>query len=204
LGWITAGRADATRPWSWHHDARSGGGVINAFFPHAADLVRWLSGRDALSVVARTAVLVPSRIGDMGAKREVTAEDAVDALIELDGGAVANIRITNCQWGGDGMHIDVHGESGVLRLVHRPPFSGDAKLQFCGRDAHIETIDVTSPVVEGDSRAGSLRQLAQLFVAAIGGSNSTDLPGFRDGEHIQRLLAATRSSAAERVFVRAN
>ena len=202
LGWITAGRADPARPLSWQHDAHSGGGVINAFLPHAADLVRWLSGCDALSVVARTAVLVPCRLDDTGAVREVTAEDAVDALFELDGGAVASIRITNCQWGGDGMHIEVHGDNGVLRFVHRPPFSGDVELQYCGRGADIEVIAVTSPVAgEGDSRAASLRQLAELFVASVGGANSPDLPSFRDGEHNQRLLAAVRRSAAARLFV---
>ncbi len=203
LGWITAGRADPARPWSWQHDAHSGGGVINAFLPHAADLVRWLSGSDAHSVAARTAVLIPCRLDDKGAKRDVTAEDAVDALIELDGGALANIRITNCQWGGDGMRIEVHGESGLLRFAHRPPFAGDVELQFCGRGAEIKAIDVTSPVAgEGDSRAPSLRQLAQLFVAtANGGVSSPDLPSFRDGEHIQRLLAAVRRSAAAREFI---
>ena len=202
LGWITAGRADPARPWSCQHDIASGGGVINAFLPHAADLVRWLSGREALSVVARTAVLVPHRLDDKGARLEVTAEDAVDALIELDDGAVANIRITNCQSGGDGMHIEVHGENGLLRFAHRPPFSGDVELQYCGHGADIEAIDVTSPVAgEGDSRVASLRQLAQLFVAAIGGASSPDLPVFRDGEHTQRLLAAVRRSAAARRFV---
>lgn len=202
FGWITAGRADPARPWSWQHDAHSGGGVINAFLPHAADLVRWLSGSDALSVAARTAVLVPCRLDDMGAERDVTAEDAVDVVIELDGGAVANIRITNCQWGGDGIHIEVHGEGGLLRFAHRPPFSGDVELQFCGRGADIEAIDVPRPVAaEGDSRAASLWQLAQLFVAAVGGANAPDLPSFRDGEHNQRLLAAVRRSAAARAFV---
>lgn len=202
LGWVSAGRADPTRPWSWQHDIGLGGGVINAFLPHAADLVRWLSGCDALSVVAGTAVLVPFRLDDIGNKREVTAEDAVDVLVDLDGDAVANIRITNCQWGGDGMRIEVYGESGLLRFAHRPPFSGDVELQFCGRGAEIEAIDVTSPIsVEGDCRAASLRQLAELFVAAVGGASSPDLPSFRDGEHIQRLLSAVRRSAAARMFV---
>ncbi len=202
LDWITAGRADHARPWSWQHDAHSGGGVINAFLSHAADLVRWLSGCDPLSVAARTAVLVPFRLNDTGAVQEVTAEDAVDALFELGGGAVASICITNCQWGGDGMHIEVHGERGLLRFVHRPPFSGDVELQYCGSGSDIEVIDVTSPVVgEGDSREASLRQLAELFVAAIGGANPPDLPSFRDGELSQRFLAAVRRSAAEQLFV---
>ena len=202
LSWITAGRADPARPWSWQHDVHSGGGVVNAFLPHAVDRVLWLFGRDALSVVARTAILVPCRLDDKGTKRDVTAEDAVEVMVELDGGAVASIRNTNCQWGGYGMHIEVHGENGLLRYAHRPPFSGDVELQFCVRDADIEAIDVTNPVAgEGDSRAASLRQLARLFVASIGGSNSPDLPSFRDSEHNQRLLAAVRRSAATRKFV---
>ena len=202
LSWVTAGRADPARPWSWQHDAHLGGGVINSFLPHAADLVRWLSGRDALSLTARAAVLVPHRPDEKGVERHVTAEDAVDGLIELTGGAFASIRITNCQWGGDGMAIEVQGESGTLRLVHRPPFSGDVELKFCGHGADIVPIDVPRPVAgEGDSRAASLRQVAQLFVAAIGGANPPDLPSFHDGEHNQRFLTAVRRSTVASRFV---
>jgi predicted dehydrogenase len=202
LRWTTAGRADHARPWSWQHDAHSGGGVINAFLPHAADLVRWLSGCDLISVTARTDVLIPFRLDSMGIKREVTAEDSVDALFELDGGVVASIRITNCQWGGDGFHIEVHGDNGLLRFANRPPFSGDVELQICCRGTEIEFLDVTRPIAwEGDSRASALRQLARLFVAAVGGKNSPDLPSFCDGEYNQRLLAAVRCSADARKFI---
>ncbi|HTE41449.1 MAG TPA: Gfo/Idh/MocA family oxidoreductase, partial [Steroidobacteraceae bacterium] len=43
FSWITAGRADSTRPWSWQHDASQGGGVLTAFMPHVADLIAWLT-----------------------------------------------------------------------------------------------------------------------------------------------------------------
>jgi predicted dehydrogenase len=202
LSWITDGRADQARPWSWQHDSNLGGGVINSFLPHAADLVRWLSGRDALSVTARSAALISCRTDEKGVERNVTAEDEVEALIELSGDAVASIYITNCQWGSDGMHIDILGENGAFRFVHRPPFSGDVELKFFGQKGDMVPIDVPRPVAgEGDSRATSLRQLANLFVAAIGGPNPPDLPSFRDGEYNQRFLTAVRRSTVAREFV---
>lgn len=100
------------------------------------------------------------------------------------------------------MRIEVYGEGGVLRFEHQPPFVGDVELRFRGRDGRINAIDLPEHVAGGgDSRVAALRQLAQLFTATIGGAQSPDLPTFRDGERIQRELAAVRCSAASRTFV---
>ncbi|MCF8150170.1 MAG: Gfo/Idh/MocA family oxidoreductase [Sulfuritalea sp.] len=201
IDWITAGRADPARSWGWQHDAASGGGVINSFLPHVADLIYWLSGYEVTGVVARTDVLVPLRPDSFGICSEVTAEDVVDALCELGDGAVASMRITNCQRGGAGMRIEVHGEQGLLRFAHRPPFTGQVELHFCHEDGNPEAIEVDKPADPGtDSRVAPLHQLAKLFVAAVQGAISPDLPSFRDGVRSQRLLAAVRHSAALRTF----
>lgn len=196
FSWITSGRADPVRPWSWQHDAAAGGGVINGFLAHAADLLHWHCGAEVLAVAARTAVLVAERSDATGARRPVTAEDTVDALCELGDGAVASLRITNCQAGGDGMRIEVQGERGVLRYHHRPPFTGgvDLSLDLGSGGSELPLEDVAAG--GGDSRLEPMRRLAMLFAAAVGGETTAELPSFRDALRSQRLLAAVRAAAA--------
>lgn len=200
FGWITAGRADASRPWAWQHDAALGGGVCYAFMPHVIDLLSWLSGREITRVVARTAVLVAKRPDTDGALRDVTAEDLVDALVELEGGVIANVRVTNCQHGGEGMRIELQGEKGVLRLMHRPPFSAPATVEYCWPTGMEPVAVAVSEQQDSHSQAAPLRRLAQLFVAAAQGGAHADLPSCADAVRAQRAIAALRRSASTQNF----
>lgn len=204
VDWITSGRADPLRAWAWQHDAGSGGGVISAFLPHVVDLFYWLVGCEAKSVAARTAVLIPRRPYGASELLEVTAEDSIDVFCEFGCGALASSRITNCQWGGDGMKIEIHGEQGVLRYSHPPPFSGEVDLKLSFQGNHACALEVATPgsaAKQTDSRTGPLVHLAKLFVDAVQGINSPDLPTFHDGVRCQHLLGAVRRSAIQRAFV---
>jgi predicted dehydrogenase len=201
FAWITAGRADPSRPWSWQHDASQGGGVLNAFMPHVIDLISWLSGSRITRVMGRTAVLVPRRPVGGGEHREVTAEDLVDALLELDDGALVNIRVTNCQRGGEGMHIQFHGENGILRFTHRPPFDGPASVDYCWQDGNFEPAVVAAHGESGaDTRMLPLSRLASLFVAAAQGRGCEQLPLCADAVQVQRVIASLRVSSTVRQF----
>jgi len=192
FSWITAGRADSTRPWSWQHDASQGGGVLTAFMPHVADLIAWLTHDRVAQVVARTAIVVAQRPAAQ-AYREVTAEDSIDAMLQLEQGAMASVRVTNCQRGGEGMRIEMHGEKGVLVLVHRPPFVAPAIVEFS--DGQRETIAVAGSVAQGlDSRAEPLHRLAQAFVAAVNKDAASDLPLGDDALNAHLVVAAMRES----------
>ncbi len=192
FSWITSGSADPARLWRWQHDGAVGGGIINGFLSHAADLLHWHCGTEIIAVAARAAVLVAERYDTDGARRPVTAEDMVDALCELSDGAVASLRITNCQIGGDGMRIEVYGERGVLRYHHRPPFTGGAGLSFEVGDGCTELPTEDTADAGGDSRLGPMRSLAGLFADAVGGGAAAELPTFTDALRSQRLLAAVR------------
>lgn len=204
LSWVTPGRADPSRLWSWQHDGAAGGGVINGFLSHAADLLYWHSGQEVAAVAAHTGVLVPERPDAAGARKPVTAEDEVDAFCEFNDGVVASLRITNCQTGGDGMRIELYGEHGVLRYHHRPPFISGAKLSFCGIDGCVDLPQDEVSDDDGDSRLRPMRHLAGLFVEAVGGGVAAELPTFNDALRSSRLLAAVREAGASgcRVAVR--
>jgi predicted dehydrogenase len=202
VSWMTAGRSDPARPWGWQHNAELGGGVLNGFVSHVADLLTWLTGRLPIAVAARTSVLVPGRPDAEGGVRVVTAEDQVDALVELAEGAMATIRVTNCQPGGDGLTITMQGEAGVLQFSHRPPFESKPTIIYRGRDAADVVIDAKSAHLGGsDTRVAPFRHLAALFVSAVRGERVVDLPNFGDGVRVQNFLTALRNSAADSQFV---
>lgn len=196
FSWITSGRADPARPWSWQHDGAAGGGVINGFLSHAVDLLHWHCGHEVIAVTARSAVLVAERPDGAGGRRPVTAEDMVDVLCELGDDAIASLRITNCQPGGDGMRIEVHGERGVLRYHHRPPFTGGAALSLAVADGCSELPPEDAADGGGDSRLEPMRRLAALFAEVVRGGAAAELPNFGDALRSQRLLDAVREAAA--------
>lgn len=197
FAWMTAGRADPGRPWSWQHDAAQGGGVLNAFLPHVIDMIVWLSGSHVTRAVGRTDVLIPVRADSKGVSREVSAEDVVDALLELDGGALANVRVTNCQRGGEGMRIEIHGENGTLRFLNRPPFDGPQTVEYCWHDTNTEPVPLATPTDgEADSRVLPLRRLANAFVTVARGGKEENLPACADALHVQRVITSLRASCA--------
>lgn len=201
FAWITAGRADPARPWSWQHDAAQGGGVLNAFLPHVIDLIVWLAGSHIVRAVGRTDVLIPVRTDANGVSRQVSAEDLVDALLELDCGALANVRVTNCQRGGEGMRIEIHGDQGTLLFINRPPFDGPQIVEYRWHDNNTEPVPfATATDGETDTRVLPLKRLASVFVSAARGGKEENLPTCADALHVQSVITALRASCASGQF----
>ena len=203
VAWLTAGRADSNRPWSWQHDADQGGGVVNAFFTHVADFLTWIA-RDRISSIAGSAlVLIPERPDNEGSLRQVTAEDSVDVLVQFGGSVVGSARVSNCQPGGPGLRVEVFGEDGLLMFSHKPPFGADdAMLWWQVADRAPERLSLAGASgARLDSRITSVRRLADLFVHAIRGHEVPELPTFEDGLAVQRVIAVLRRAMEGRRFL---
>lgn len=202
VSWLTAGRANPQSPWSWRNDANAGGGVMGAFFSHVADMSCWLADAEPSLVFGNMRILIAERMDDTGYQRSVTAEDAVSAQLEMDNGMLATCRISNCQYGGDGMRIEVRGDKGVLTYRHRPPFApDDQSLELRSRDGEI-----LLPLIDGqrtgleqeDSRARAVNRCVVDFVSRIAGDASAQPPTLQDGVRVQRIMDALRQSALSR------
>ena len=193
--WLTAGRADPDRPWSWQHDLNQGGGVALAFVTHVLDLVHWLTGRSITSITGRSSVLVPERRDTSNNDRPVTAEDSVDALVELEDVA-ASLHVSNCQHGGPGMRVEAYGEHGGIVFHHRWPFrSEDASLVFLGAQSS-EFVLNSGGNNTMDSRVGPATKLVAEYCTAIKQrERSSKLPSFADAQHVHSALQAMRNSA---------
>ena len=187
VAWITPGRADPSREWSWQHSASVGGGVINAFFSHVLDFVPWLTKSQLTEISGLTRVLINQRKDLNSQVRPVTAEDMVDVLGLLDNDAVFSARVTNCQKEGFGMKIEVYGKIGRLTFEHRWPFTAENASLVLMRDGKKTNIDLGKG--NGDSRLSSLQLIVGDFVDAVRNKNSIPgLPSFEDGLRMRRNI----------------
>ena len=196
FSWLTSGRSNPAREWCWQHDLSMGGGVLNGFVSHLADLLYWFTGSEAQTVVGQTQIKIDKRL-DPTCKtyRKVTAEDWVDAFIVLESGVTSSLTVSNCHPIGFGFSIMAKGDSGILRLIHKPPFNGDAELSFTGLDGLKMPIPIYSRSSNSDSRVIPFSQLANNFVSAIQECDASEcLPRFEDGLRVQRFLNALRVS----------
>jgi predicted dehydrogenase len=200
LSWITKGRAaDPETLWSWQNDCTQGGGVINGFFSHVADLFCWLVGNQPAEVFGHSQFLTADRVDKEGKIRKVTAEDAMTAIIMMRNGVSATCRITNCQLGGEGMCLKAWGTDGVLVYKHSAPF-GDTDRTLFVKKNDIVQIPLPNNQVEGnylDSRTFAVHRCAGLFVQQALGSKSIAAPSFLDGLRVQRIIHALRDSISE-------
>lgn len=200
FSWITAGRANPQAPWTWRNDSAAGGGVIGAFFSHAADLIWWLTQKETRSVFGHSNILVRQRPDETGQFRAVTAEDSIAAQLQLDDGLTASCRISNCQEGGNGMRLEVKGSDGVLIYRHEPPFNPHEQkisLWARGQTRDIPVSHPPLPMSRADTRLGAVYQSASRFVRRAQGDTTSCPPDFLDGLRAHKVMDGLRKSVAQ-------
>ena len=104
--------ADPTAPASWRLDAdEAGSGALGDLGAHIIDLARYLVGEIA-SVGALTRTFVPERPGG-----RVTVDDAFEAFVEFEGGAVGTLEASRfCRGRKNAMSCEINGSKGSLRF----------------------------------------------------------------------------------------
>jgi predicted dehydrogenase len=104
--------ADPTAPGGWRLDANeAGSGALGDLGAHIVDLGRYLVGEIA-SVGALTRTFVPERPGG-----KVTVDDAFEAFVEFEGGAVGTLEASRfCPGRKNGMSWEINGSKGSIRF----------------------------------------------------------------------------------------
>ena len=111
--------ADPNAPHAWRLDRdRAGSGALGDIGAHAIDLARFLVG-EIVAVQGRTATVFPERPQPGGAGmpqgRKVDVDDAVEATIELAGGATGSISASRlCHGRRNSLTLEVDGTKGSL------------------------------------------------------------------------------------------
>ena len=92
--WVFTGHGQPAQRPSWNYRAEDGGGIIDDMFSHWSYVLENLFGR-VESVYCLGQTHVPRRVDEQGEEYEATADDAAYAVMELEGGVVAQI---NSSW----------------------------------------------------------------------------------------------------------
>jgi predicted dehydrogenase len=173
-----------SRPWTWVHDARMGGGRLQGYGVHDLDmLLEFLPPIDAVAAV--TEVGVPMRTaGDVGL-RAVTAEDAYAILLKFRGGGLGVVTLVATARHGRGDVIELHGDEGTVRL--------DADQRVWWGKAGDE-LECEGPF--GNSSTEAFKRLAQSFWAAIRKGERAE-PSLEEGLRVQAVFDAVKIAAVE-------
>lgn len=112
--WITD--PDFPLIWRLQGDA-AGSGALGDLGAHIIDLARFLVGEPA-SVMALTRTFIPERpLADGSGRGKVTVDDAFEAVVEFEGGAVGTLEASRFAPGRkNGQAWEINGSKGSLRF----------------------------------------------------------------------------------------
>ena len=178
-----------SRPFTWVHDARMGGGRLQGYGVHDLDLLLELFP-DVEAVAAATDVTVPQRISDGDGLRPVTAEDCFGILLRYRGGGIAVLSFVATARHGRGDVIEVFGSDGTVRL------DADGRLHS-GRTG--EELEVEGPLNSSPQEA--YEHVARRFWKAIREGAAPD-PSLEEGLRVQAIFDAVHTAEVERRWVR--
>ena len=178
-----------SRPFTWVHDARLGGGRLQGYGVHDLDLLLELFP-DVEAVAAATEVGVPQRQREDGSPAWVTTEDAYAVLLRFRGGGLGVVSLVATARHGRGDVIEVHGEDGTARL------DGERRVWW-GRVG--EELQCEGPLSASSSTA--FEQVARNFHAAIRDGADPE-PSLDEGLRVQAVFDAVRTADVERRWVR--
>jgi predicted dehydrogenase len=177
-----------SRPYTWVHDARLGGGRLQGYGVHDLDLLLELFP-DVEAVAAATEVGVPVRKAEDGEQRRVTAEDTYALLLRFRGGGLGVVTLVATARHKRSDLIEIHGEDGTVRL------DGDRRLWW-GRTG--EELQHEGPLDASSTEA--FKRVARNFWAAVREGAAPE-PSLQEGLRVQALFDAIRTADIERRWV---
>lgn len=186
---VHADHADPfSRPHTWVHDARMGGGRLQGYGVHDLDLLLEIFP-DVEAVAATTEVGVPKRTSEDGRLLPVTAEDAYGLLLRFRGGGLGVVSLVATARHARGDVIELHGDEGTARL------DADRRVWW-GRAG--EELRCEGPL--DDSSAEAFKRLALRFWAAVRKGEPPE-PSLEEGLRVQAIFDAARVADIERRWV---
>jgi predicted dehydrogenase len=195
--WLTGGGVISGNKWSWKNDRDKGGGVLGGFVSHVLDYVQWMTNSEISTVNASSKTLIPFRYDSDGISKKVTAEDSFDILCCLSNGASVNMRVSNCYKYALGHRIEVYGTSGKISFLHRMPYSlDDITIEIETESSGVGFIDLKEygDKMDVETRFIAFKKMAVLFINAIRGVGTTEMPTFYTGMQIQNIMYAIMQS----------
>ncbi len=178
-----------SRPYTWVHDARMGGGRLQGYGVHDLDLLLEVFPT-VEAVVAATDVGVPVRTSAEGDLHPVTADDAYALLLRFSGGGLGVVTLVATARHDRGDVIELYGDEGTAKL------DADRRVWWGRRG---EELRCEGPFDDGFDEA--FKRVARNFWAAVRTGASPE-PSLEEGLRVQAVFDAARVADVERRWVR--
>jgi predicted dehydrogenase len=177
-----------SRPHTWVHDARMGGGRLQGYGVHDLDLLLQIFP-DVEAVCAATDVGVPTRTSGGDELLPVTAEDAYGILLRFRGGGLGVVTLVATARHGRGDVIELYGDGGTVRL------DSDRRLWWARAGEELQS---EGPLDNASIPAFKL--LALKFWAAVRNREPAE-PSLEEGLRVQAVFDAAHVAHIERRWV---
>jgi predicted dehydrogenase len=177
-----------SRPFTWVHDVKLGGGRLQGYGVHDLDLLLEIFPK-VYSVAAVLETGVSERMAGENELREVTAEDAYGILLRFEGGGIGTVSLVSTARHARQDLVEIYGDQGTVKL------DGDYRLWW-GRAG--EELQVEGPLSNSSSEA--FRQVARRFWLAIREGAEPD-PSLNEGLRVQAVYDAIEQANRERRWV---
>jgi predicted dehydrogenase len=193
---------------NWRVDPAQGG-RSRAFADigsHLVDLVEFVSG-DRVSRVAATKKTV---FADRAAHRGITTEDAVAVVLEMEGGAIGTLLVSQVAPGRKNrLHLEIAGSAESVAFDQEQPetlwVGRRAGSMLIPRDADQLHTDAARLCVVPSGHPQGYQDAFNAFVAdtfaAIGGATPDGLPRFADGLRAVRVTDAVIDAAESGAWI---
>ena len=178
----------SSRPHTWVHEARMGGGRLQGYGVHDLDLLLEVFP-DVEAVAAATDVGVPTRTSGDGRVLPVTAEDAYALMFRFRGGGLAVVTLVATARHTRGDVIELYGDEVTARL------DADRRVWW-GRTG--EELRCEGPL--DNSSPEAFKRLARGFWASIRNGEPPE-PSLEEGLRVQAVFDAARIAHVERRWV---
>jgi len=200
--WIFDGEEQECQRPSWNYRAADGGGLALDMMAHWRYMLDRLAA-PVVAVVGQLATAIPSRIDEQGRRYAVDVEDTVQAMMRLEGGAIASV---NNSWAtrvrrDDTMCVQIDGTLGsavagrnrcfVQSLADTPEAFYGAS-QSGGMDFRAQWTEVATDT----TAKGPFRQCWELFLRHVC-EDAPYAPTLVEGAKAVQLAEFVRRSDAE-------
>lgn len=178
--------------------AKTGSGTLGDLGSHAFDLVRFVTGKECVSLVSQADVLVNQRRRPDGGMGRVDVDDYCNCLLKMDGGTSGTIRVTRFGYGrGNFQRMEIYGSKGAMEYTLDLAAPDVDELYLCiGEEASKSHTFKRAEIPEG-CRADQM----QSFADVINGRGDGLAADIRDGRTNQHSLDAAVESYRKSVWV---
>jgi predicted dehydrogenase len=188
VSWVheTTGSTVPLRPYGWLFDRARGGGWIGAWASHAVDTLRFVFDAELDVIASVPTTRVAERPGTDGALHACTAEDSLEAALELSTGGTVTFKSTFAAMESAPPRLAVFGSNATVVIVN------DAQLDVQYADGMRESFTV--PGTDEDRHAAPMRAWAEVVRDAVhSGVVPGAAPTFADGAACDHILATLRT-----------